>query len=253
MTPQTGIGVLIGLLALLCFLGTVLRDLQRAEDACRRTAQLLGGTYRVREAFLGDVIRFDLVGKKADLTRTKNGILLEVDLPGRPEGLLGVAPDAARWDFRPFGPRFIPTGDADFDRDYAVSGLEETVRLVFAPGQGGSLKEALHRSALHGGFRLEYQSGTLRIWSDGTLGDSDRALALAEVARALAGVLCAPDSTGIVWGDVVSGRCPVCSTALVEPLTYCFRCQAPHHRECWDYLGRCAIYGCEPRPHRRAA
>lgn len=23
-------------------------------------------------------------------------------------------------------------------------------------------------------------------------------------------------------------------------------CASPHHRECWDYLGRCAVYACEP-------
>jgi len=26
-----------------------------------------------------------------------------------------------------------------------------------------------------------------------------------------------------------------------------------HHEECWNCLGRCATYGCEPRPRPRAA
>lgn len=40
-------------------------------------------------------------------------------------------------------------------------------------------------------------------------------------------------------------RCPVCSTEL-DPGegTRCPHCEAPHHPDCWAYLGGCATYGC---------
>ena len=61
---------------------------------------------------------------------------------------------------------------------------------------------------------------------------------------------------GIQWGESrerMTGRCPICTTVLREPLVRCGRCQSPHHQECWEYLGRCATYGCDPKPGRRVA
>jgi len=50
--------------------------------------------------------------------------------------------------------------------------------------------------------------------------------------------------------------CRVCGTELVGELVSCERCQTPHHKDCWEYWGRCATYGCaspEPRPEPRPA
>jgi hypothetical protein len=27
-------------------------------------------------------------------------------------------------------------------------------------------------------------------------------------------------------------------------MVLCRRCRTPHHHECWEYYGSCAIYGC---------
>ena len=45
------------------------------------------------------------------------------------------------------------------------------------------------------------------------------------------------------------GRCPVCgcNVGKNEPAHSCPRCQTLHHRECWDYSGGCAIFGCSKR------
>jgi hypothetical protein len=41
--------------------------------------------------------------------------------------------------------------------------------------------------------------------------------------------------------------CPVCGQGL-EAAISCPGCGTPHHAECWDYLGGCAIFGCGTRP-----
>lgn len=46
--------------------------------------------------------------------------------------------------------------------------------------------------------------------------------------------------------DPRAGVCPVCGTALTSPVT-CGSCKTPHHRECWNYAGRCAIFACGGR------
>jgi len=51
-------------------------------------------------------------------------------------------------------------------------------------------------------------------------------------------------------------RCPVCATAVEHDEVVCPRCQTPHHRECWEYTGGCAIFGCDGlrwRPSRAPA
>jgi hypothetical protein len=42
-------------------------------------------------------------------------------------------------------------------------------------------------------------------------------------------------------------RCGVCGDALTGGLVVCRRCNTPHHRDCWDYGGGCATYGCGGR------
>lgn len=38
--------------------------------------------------------------------------------------------------------------------------------------------------------------------------------------------------------------CLVCRASLVRDIVLCARCSTPHHRECFDYAGVCAVFGC---------
>ncbi len=44
--------------------------------------------------------------------------------------------------------------------------------------------------------------------------------------------------------------CQVCGECMGASTVECGRCTTPHHRECWEYLGGCATFGCG---HRVAA
>ncbi len=39
--------------------------------------------------------------------------------------------------------------------------------------------------------------------------------------------------------------CQVCGEEIVTDMVFCRRCKTPHHLECWQYVGACAIYGCQ--------
>src|SRR5688572_17632460 len=39
-------------------------------------------------------------------------------------------------------------------------------------------------------------------------------------------------------------RCPVCGSEAGNQPWLCTRCQTPHHDDCAQYFGGCAIYGC---------
>ena len=53
--------------------------------------------------------------------------------------------------------------------------------------------------------------------------------------------------------DIVEARhekraaCPVCRTEVLTEAHDCPRCGTVHHKECWDYAGGCAIFGCESK------
>ena len=47
-------------------------------------------------------------------------------------------------------------------------------------------------------------------------------------------------------------ECPVCGADLGDLLVRCAGCRAPHHRECWDYVGACSMFGCGERRSVRA-
>jgi hypothetical protein len=42
-------------------------------------------------------------------------------------------------------------------------------------------------------------------------------------------------------------RCGVCGDGLASEIVVCGRCNTPHHRDCWQYGGGCATYGCGGR------
>jgi hypothetical protein len=41
------------------------------------------------------------------------------------------------------------------------------------------------------------------------------------------------------------GECQVCGSRMEEPVIRCEACRTPHHRECWQYMGRCTTYACK--------
>ncbi|MEM7453460.1 MAG: RING finger protein [Planctomycetota bacterium] len=40
------------------------------------------------------------------------------------------------------------------------------------------------------------------------------------------------------------GVCLVCGEGIQSQRVECKRCRTPHHKECWDYIGSCSIFGC---------
>lgn len=43
-----------------------------------------------------------------------------------------------------------------------------------------------------------------------------------------------------------STQCNVCNEAMGpdRPLVMCAKCQTPHHKDCWAYIGKCSTYNC---------
>jgi len=47
--------------------------------------------------------------------------------------------------------------------------------------------------------------------------------------------------------DRAGSTCPVCGQAVADAPLPCPACRTTHHRDCWKYIGGCAIFGCRTR------
>lgn len=43
------------------------------------------------------------------------------------------------------------------------------------------------------------------------------------------------------------GSCQVCGTEMKTDVVTCRKCRTPHHRSCWNYMGKCTTYGCKEK------
>jgi hypothetical protein len=85
------------------------------------------------------------------------------------------------------------------------------------------------------------------------LWDSSRPVDLESFAEASLGLydqLLLARSAGIEFVEELGAtilddaECRICGEKLIRDIVLCRRCKTPHHRDCWEYAGTCAVYGC---------
>jgi hypothetical protein len=231
------------------------------ERRCVRTALRLRGRFEPGGWFSHAAIHFTVTDRPATLQYQRGrgaSTWLYVTLPEAVQGPCRITTVRLGWELlRLVGYDSVKTGDPAFDASFAVTGSPALVQRIFCLENRPRAMEAVRRLAPYPGFDLGVQSQSLRIRFDGTLHEEEFVLAVKQAAEDLMSVMFGPPpGFGIEWGEIVelaAGLCPICTTPLAEPMIRCPRCKAPHHRECWEYLGRCAVYGCDPKPGQRAA
>jgi hypothetical protein len=61
-----------------------------------------------------------------------------------------------------------------------------------------------------------------------------------------------PQQAAEVAARMVDGptSCPICQTIITDDFAahHCPECDQAHHRECWEEMGGCSIYGCPAAP-----
>ena len=153
-----------------------------------------------------------------------------------------------------FGAQDIQVGDPGFDSRFLIQGdppefvrsfLDEDVRgriyelselgAGFFEGSGVSLDLNPTGFSIQISRDLFAQEGELDAFVD-------HAVALLERLRQVAG-------DGGVEGVPLAGApkgsvCLVCRSELTGDVVGCPRCKTPHHRQCWEYYGTCAVFSC---------
>jgi hypothetical protein len=146
----------------------------------------------------------------------------------------------------------VNIGDPEFDRDYVVESVPSSVAArVFAPARRHQAIATILRLKGYDRPSIELDSDYLvvRVLQD----DPDEGLLMELVKTAeevLEYLLDSAPLPGIKLGAVElspGGECQVCGSRMEEPVIRCEVCRTPHHRECWQYMGRCTTYACKGR------
>jgi hypothetical protein len=157
----------------------------------------------------------------------------------------------------PRGTRLVRVGDADFDRVYVVQANDPEMAAAFlTTGVRGSVED-LRRLAPPSGMLVSINPERLLVQVDRNLATQTEGL-LAAVRHALElhDALQAGVASRVKEGIAIVGHgppepedagppvCKVCGEPIVTPAVRCDVCKTPHHRDCWEFVGSCSIYGC---------
>jgi hypothetical protein len=157
----------------------------------------------------------------------------------------------------PKGTRIVRLGDPEFDRHYIVQANDADMAREFLSTSVRRSVENLHRLALPPGMLISINPERLLVQVDRNLAAYPDWLMLA-VNEALVihdglqlgvatriGQGISIVSTGPAEpGDSGPPLCKVCGETIDPPGVLCATCRTPHHRDCWEFVGSCSIYGC---------
>lgn len=238
----------------------------RRRESFDIAAQRFGG--QVEESFWsGKSMTFEVEGVPAELTyfggtdKAPPWTRVHFRWPGRP---LRLAPQGAWANLKKFfGAEDILIGDPSFDDAFLIQGERSWVQGALTPEFRRLIWDLNTLGSKEGffgprkGINLDVTpAGVILKCYRNHIRNRDDLLAFLDTSAALLGALrhMSEGRALISVEEVVrAGKCPVCSDDSGDLPQRCRGCQAAYHRECWDYLGGCAIFGCEDGYSRGAA
>jgi len=233
----------------------------------RRLAARRGGRYETRGLGDSPIVSFphgeDLVrvglaptaGRRPGQTSTRIVVRFRRGVPFRMD-LLPLGSPRLRMPTK--GTLRVAVGDREFDGAFAVLANDpDMARDVLAPGARWAI-ESLQRLVHPGGLTLAVSPERLLVQIDRDLSDDADALSdgvseALTIHQALRDGVRKRISEGVTLlegddePDPAEGPpvCKVCGEAAdAGAIIVCASCGAPHHRECWEFVGWCSIYGC---------
>ncbi len=158
----------------------------------------------------------------------------------------------------PRSTRPVTTGDKEFDSGYVVRANDVEMSRDFLSGSIRSTVEGLHRLVHRGGMLLSINPERMLVQVDRNLGANGEYLAwvveqalllhdrlVDSVTRRMGEGVAIVDEVETWQEDQGTPTCKVCGEPIDESeIVVCASCNTPHHRDCWEYVGACSIYGC---------
>lgn len=165
----------------------------------------------------------------------------------------------------PKGTRVVRVGEPDFDRTFIVQANDPDMAIAVLGREVRTAIGQLLSLCPPSGMLISINPERLLVQVDRNLAlQSDhllRAVALAIIV--LDGVLAGVSSRQGQGIEIVDAGpatpdeagppiCKVCGEPINGPAVVCAQCKTPHHRDCWEFVGACSIYGCNSRQNQSA-
>jgi hypothetical protein len=159
----------------------------------------------------------------------------------------------------PKGTRPVRVGDAEFDRAFSVQANDPEMARDFLTAPVRWAVGNLQRLGPPGGMLVSINPERMLVQVDRNLGLSPDALAAgvrealtihdglqngvaSRMGEGVAIVAAGPASAE----DAGPSMCKVCGDPIGDaPKVQCATCRTPHHRDCWEFVGGCSIFGCK--------
>ncbi|HLF94546.1 MAG TPA: RING finger protein [Planctomycetota bacterium] len=227
------------------------------ERQWQRAATALGGTFHPGSTAGPPRVEFRIRDRRAAISFDRESEQaevwtgVEVDMRGSSPGALMIGPRAGAVEqARRLPSVAVRSGDARFDARYVVTANPVSLaHALFERSRQGRSVVAIRRLEGHGEPIVELSRQVLFVGVRRHASRPAAVLALAAAATELVDALLdVVPVVGIHWLEATEtseGQCEVCGGSLSEgPVVRCQKCRTPHHRECWDFNGRCATFGC---------
>jgi hypothetical protein len=157
----------------------------------------------------------------------------------------------------PKGTRVVQTGDPEFDRNYLTRANDADITREFLGPSVRWAIENLRRLAPPGGVLISVnperllvqvnrnfaqQADLLCFVVEQTLGIFDQLVVSVrlQLTQGIA-ILAAGPASLTEDGPPL---CKVCGESITASHVVCKTCYTPHHRDCWQFVGGCSIFGC---------
>jgi len=164
----------------------------------------------------------------------------------------------------PRGTRPVRVGDADFDRAFVVQANDPEMARDFLTAPVRWAVASLLRLGPPGGMLVSINPERMLVQVDRNLGLSPEALSSgvrealtihdglqAGVTRRLGEGVAIVEAGPASAKDAGPPMCKVCGETIEDtPRVVCSSCQTPHHRDCWEFIGGCSVFGCKGKHAR---
>jgi Prokaryotic RING finger family 1/Protein of unknown function (DUF3137) len=196
-----------------------------------------------------------IVGQPGQIPRTRVVARFRRGIPFRME----LAPTARPAPPQPpKGTRAVRIGDPEFDRSFVVQANDAEMARDFLNLSMRRTVSALERGVHAGGMLVSINPERILVQIDRNLAVSSDALAwmvrealilhdglLEGVVQRIDQGIAIVDSATTWEEDTGPPTCKVCGEPVADlDVIACSVCNTPHHRDCWEYVGGCSIYGC---------
>lgn len=168
-----------------------------------------------------------------------------------PEFVTAVRIFSNQFGMRPFGKRGgVRLGDPEWDRNFTIETDDPDGAVAVLTGGVRSAIVMLSRIRRAGGIDVRFGEGGLVVQKLMVLDQGSELSAFVRHVMEVFDQAMLARTTGIEFVDhmeaqvIEDAKCPVCGDSIEDDLVFCSRCKTPHHRECWNYNGKCATYAC---------